>query len=671
MTSFRFSGSPFAFPYLFKVTWCLFVTVFIHGSVGAQEEAFEPYKMKEVAVSDFIVESDLVDDEVDAVYLCNLGLSNVQISSTEAILEFTRSFRIKINASQGLRLADQVVELYVGETGEEKIGQVKGGVYNIQNGEVIFEKLKNKDWFVQSYNEHTKLARINFKNVKIGSIIELHYTVYSPFLVRMPDWNFQLDDHPVMYGEYFVRFPKRLGYKILQYGHHPELRSFHTTESEVRPLGISTERVEMEVYGLACENIPAMREEPLMDSPENYRLKVITELGYVDNPNRGRRYFYTDWENSIDKFMDLGHNDRYLDPKAEFDVLSSAGNHSDLTDSLRAIQGYIIDNFRRSGEQNRLVMERTPSEVFNSKNATDNEMNWLLLAVLRANGIAAYPVLVSRRSEQRIIRDYPMITQFSTCLVAVKTPEEYLLMDAATPYTGPGEVPEEYYNGEGLLIVDDKPKWIPVRGSSPSVRKCSIELDEFEAPTLRGEMRLTLSGIYRTEMKKRVLGDVPSDWRQILPITSNAQLTFLEESSDLESDPMEIRFRIEVDLEETGSSYLLSAVLFDDKIDNVLKKKRRRYPVNFPDVWEESYTCLVHLDTNGYEVNLPESGNYTLPNEGGKFVFLTNQLMGGTVLRSVVKVEKTTFSTGEYPALRRFYDLISDRHSSFVEIIEK
>lgn len=649
----------------------LFILVFLPWTVDAQEKEFEPYEVHELTATDFAFENDFVPDNANAVYLFDLGHSNVEISATEAILEYTRSFRIKIRSATALHLADQVLELYVDKDNKEKIGQVKGGVYNLTEGEVRFEKLKNKDWLIKPYDENTNLVRVNFKNVKVGSIIEMQYTIYSPFLFRMPDWNFQHDDIPVLYSEYYIRFPERLGYKIVQYGHHPLLRSFHVTETEVGPVGITTERTKKEVYALTCENIPAMRREPLMDSPENYRLKVITELGYVDDPNKGRKYFYKDWESSVAQFLDRGDNDQYMHPKNTFGYLPTDRNYSDLADSVRTIHDRIRRSFTSSEEPNYPVPKRGPREVAASKKATPNEMNWLLLAALRANEIDAYLVLASTRSQQNIIKDLPIITQFSTCLVAVKMGGEYLLLDASSVESDTGMVPEIYYNGEGLVLSENGPEWIPIVGNSPSVQNCSIEFDKFDGNTLKGEMRLKLSGLYRSRTKKLLNQGGGSKLQNLLPMAPGAKLTFIEDESDPDANPMDLRFLIELNLQKTGDSYLLPAVVFDDMSNNVLKEKERRYPVNFPDEWMESYTCLVHLDKDKYEVGLPLNANFALPGQKGKFVFLTSHDLGSLVVRSTVKISEPTFSIDEYPTLRQFYDLISSSHSSFVEITEK
>lgn len=209
----------------------LLLTVsFVPALLSAQGAPFDKYKVKKVSKSDFSLDNDVIDEYSKAVYLFDLGESKIEFSSKGIELEFTRHFRLQILSEQGISLADQIVELFMNNNIEESIGRVKGGVYNLQDGKVSFEKFENSDWATSTYDEHHKVARVKFRNVKVGSIIELRYTVFSPFVFHMPDWQFQYDEIPVLYSEYFIRYPDELGYKIFKSGSQPFIGDYHTVQ---------------------------------------------------------------------------------------------------------------------------------------------------------------------------------------------------------------------------------------------------------------------------------------------------------------------------------------------------------------------------------------------------------------------------------------------------------
>lgn len=641
--------------------------------LSAQGDAFDRYKIEDVEKEDFSVQNEVIDEYASAVYLFDLGESRVEVTSSAVKLEFTRTFRLKILSEQGLSLADQIIALYVGSKLEEEVGRVKGGVYNLENGKIKYEKLRNDDWFTEPYDINTKYVRLTFKNVKVGSIIELSYTIFSPFVFRMPDWEFQYDKIPVLYTEYFIRFPDFIGYKILRKGSQPCIGNFHTTE--MRPYfenGVFIRDVTYHVYGMACENVPGLRQEPLMDSPENYRSRVITELYYVDFPNEPPKYYNKDWHSSIHDFMKEEFNDRYMNPKDRYGYFTfDSANCTDKIDSVRTIYDEIRSSYTNSEAINFLSPKRNPREVIESKKATASEINWILISTLRANGIDAYPVLASIRSRQRVLKDYPIFTQFSTCLAAVKTDSAYFLLDASSPIYKPGEISEQYYNGDGLVANEQEPIWMPIKSISPTSEKCIIELNNLEGNTMTGTMSLILSGIYRTRIGNSLRHIEKSELKNLLHIANNAEITLNSEKSNLDVSPMELNFDLKLTLEKIGDSYLLPAVIYDDMSNNVLKEKKRLFPVNFPDSWSESYTCLVHLNPDEYDVTLPENTSLVLPNQDARFSYLGSYNFGSLVIRNKIEMNKTTFEPAEYPTLRQFYDLISTTHSSFIEITAK
>lgn len=653
------------------LTVLFFNAVFLPIGLLAQEKTFVPYDVKNVVTEDFYIESDLIDDDCEAIYLFDLGDSNLNIT-TETLLEFKRSFRIKILNEKGLNLANQIIRLYVGKKDEEKIGKVKGGVYNLLDGKIEFEKLRNSDWSVEPYDENHKITRIAFRNVKVGSIIELEYSIFSPFIFNMPDWEFQVDDIPVLYSEYYIRYPENIGYKILKLGYHPLQSRLNTTETRVNSgHSVTTTYIVKNVYAFACEDVPAMRDEPLMDSPENYRTKILTELHYVNFSNK-TDYFYKDWDSAISDYLKEGEHEKFMTPRAKDNYLSlDTLNCLTLIDSINVIYTKLLERFTNSEEPNTLVIKKRPHEIIASRKATPNEINMLLVSTLRANGIDAYPVLVTKRSQQRVLKEFALFSQFSSCITAVNIGDGYMLLDATLSNLAVGEISEKYYNGDGLVVNREKVEWIPIVSNEPTSESCLIEFSSFEENELIGEMRLKLSGIYRSRIQNVLRYSSSTDLTKFLKVDKNATITFNEEESDLHSSPLDLRFNISLKLEKFGNSYLLPSIIYDSMANNILKEKERIYPVSFPDSWSETYTCLVHLDSEKYSVNIPEKANFALPNDDGKFSYMGSYSLGNLLVRNKVELNRATFSALEYPVLRQFYDLISTTHSSFIEIAEK
>ncbi|HKK37897.1 MAG TPA: DUF3857 domain-containing protein [Cryomorphaceae bacterium] len=655
--------------------WFILFFLLPLSSFGQESDnnGFRSIEIEKVTAADFTVPDSLYEEEDGAIYLFHTGRSKLEYDPRgKPELSLVKKFRILVLNEKGLDMADRAISLYIGKDDAQTIGGLHGKVYNLVSGEVEADRLKNSDWQIDEYNDNYKLARISFRNVKVGSIIELEYVVYDPFVFRMDDWDFQLEE-PVIYSQYQVSYPSNFGYKILKLGYHPLDQSYTFTKRVMRGTGVAANFDYDQVnYLFSAKNIPALRPEPYIDSPENYRATILTELHYFDNDRTGeRRFFYKDWRDAVDDFFDNGKNEDFLKADNLSGFFDPEVSHMSELDKIEDIYNQVRTAMRSSGEEGSINMDRKPRNILQSGAGTANEINMLLVSALRKNDIEAYPLLYAKRDRKKVLSEFPIFTQFQSVMAIAYVEDSYVLLDASDLTLTVGEIGEMSYNGEGLSAKPKEPMWFPLKSSMPSKQRCSIELSELDETSVKGEMRINLTGIYANRVRNKLSSMQASDLKDYFKLADGVSLEYSDSNVNDYADELEINFAIEIALETIGESFVFPAVVVEPITNNPFDKKERKYPVVFSDNWQESYTCLLRLDADRYDVVVPESKNLILPGEEAELNFAASYNFGSLVVRSSVKMNKDKYDLAKYGSLRTFYDQVVGAQASFIEIQKK
>lgn len=162
--------------------------------------------IKSVSEEDFDVESP----RASAIYLLNIGATKVSYdlnvgywkASTEKLI------RIKILSTDGLDLGNVRVPLVNrGNLAkkQERISEIRAITYHLneKTGELDSSVMSNENVVQTNVREYLDEVTFALPNVQVNSIIEIAYTVESPFISRLDDWYFQ-KNYPVKKSWYTV-----------------------------------------------------------------------------------------------------------------------------------------------------------------------------------------------------------------------------------------------------------------------------------------------------------------------------------------------------------------------------------------------------------------------------------------------------------------------------------
>src|SRR5690606_37000839 len=178
----------------------------------------DPMKFGKISQEEVDLQYFEKDSSAVAVVLADYGHAYINLSIGKLIFE--RHTRIKILKKEGLDHARGSILLYHSGTSEETVSKLKGVTYNVVDGKLEETKMSKNSIFTEKYNRNYNIQKFAFENVKVGSIIEYSYAVYSEFFFNFPSWEFQ-STIPTIWSEYRADIPDFFFYEKYMQGYLP------------------------------------------------------------------------------------------------------------------------------------------------------------------------------------------------------------------------------------------------------------------------------------------------------------------------------------------------------------------------------------------------------------------------------------------------------------------
>ncbi|MCB0688878.1 MAG: DUF3857 domain-containing protein [Saprospiraceae bacterium] len=629
------------------------------------------------------------DTTASAVIISDQGRSYFNFNHPRFGLElvFERKILVKIFDADGYSWADINIPLYIGETYEEDVVDLKGFTYNLVNGKTEKTKLSKESIFREETSDHWKQVKVTMPDVREGSVFELNYKVSSPFIFNLQSWTFQ-KSIPAIRSEYQAEIPEYFQYNKNVRGYFPI--SDHQTDSRLSALTQYKSNRDNHIVGTGqtstssvnfVENIekwtaydiPAFKDEPYMTDADNFKTAVTFELAYTKFPNAPAENYTTTWEAINQKLMESDDFGDALDRTGFLknympEVIGSASTEEEkLLNIYRYVRGKVKWN-----ETNSLFTSEKLKSVLEKGSGNSADINLLLLAMLRESGIKAYPVAISTRNHGMIFPTSPTITSFNYLVVGVPNNDQYLLIDATEPYAPLGLLPYRCLNGSGRLIDEKGGKWIDV-SSQPDKEKTiteyTIDIDEESisgnhshvyydqaAYAFRNQFFSDDGSAFQKEMEEKVPG------LEISKVT-------YEKMDDLAENPSVLcDITLNDCLTEAGDLIYFIPMFFDAMKSNPFKLEKRDYPVDYGTQIDDFYFSKINLP-EGYVVeSIPEEISIVLPNRAAEYIYSAKAVGNMLTLRSQLKINHAIFTAEHYADLKNFYDLIVKKQSEQVVI---
>lgn len=599
--------------------------------------------------------------------------------------------RIKIYNKKGFDKATQIIPYYHPEIGEdEKISSLKAYTFNLRKDKIDKDKLKNSDVFQEEVSKYWYQKKITMPNVKEGCVIDLKYTLSSPYYYKIDDLDFQFDV-PVKKISYNVTIPEFYVFKLLTKGYFPiapkssrssssiTINSKERTGVLISNTSFSSDKLEFDVqkYLFESENIPPLKDnEPFVSNISNYRGGVKFELSSTNFSKIGglSKYYSSTWEDvSKQIYKSNGFGDE-LDKTNYYkdDLETLLVGVSNNVEKIAKIFAFVKTKVKWNGYFGK-TSDIGLKKAYKDGVGNAADINLMLTSILRFAGLNSDPVLVSTRSNGVPI--YPTLDGFNYVISSVEMANgAILLLDATEIYTIPNILPERVLNWNGRRVKKD--------GNSSWVKLTSAKhATEENMMMVKISDDLMVDGLVRTKFENLNALTFRKNYNHI---KEEELIKNYEENNNLETEEFKIsnqediykdivrnvKFSSEDLVEKIGNKLYIEPNLFLTKRENPFKLEERKFPVDFATAWKNENKITIQIP-DGYAIeSIPEPLSIALPDNLG--VFKYQVIQSGNKIKTISSLEFSTsiIPPQYYSFLKDFYGKIVDKESEKIVLIK-
>ncbi len=620
-----------------------------------------------------------IEPEADAAYLIKEDSisfeSNVWQNNTTYMI-IKRHRRIKIYSDGGEDYGQFNIPLYNNNGIKERVTDIEAITYNWKNGEAKENQLADSDIYKEETSENWSIVKFALPNVKAGSVLDVTYTLVTPYLYSIPKFNFQ-EDIPVDNAQLTIATSSEFNYQGVLVG-----------SDLVDHSKIAIEREGYWIY--EASQVPSMKDDQFVLNIEDYRASVYHELfSSTQFGISGRRimlntkYHSKSWDDVVaeilaeETFIDISENK--LKPYKKF---IKSIKKLPTKEKIAAVYEFVQSEFEWDGSLG-LLPQNGKEQVLKSKTGNIADINLLLVNLLRSAGVHAYPYATKMRYDGELKPDIISVKQLNYILACIPYGDSHLLLDASCNITPVGQLPVRAINKAGLLIKKNGSAMVDFKNPNvyESFTMATYDLD-IETPRLHGIGTNILKGFAATSYREMLMieseeeyEDMEEDDESYEEDINLENVIDYNEALNVEDINKEISLTynetIYNELDKIGDKIFINATIDFGIPENPFYEEDRNHPVFYSSLLDARQLITINIP-DGYVVeSLPESSILTLEDEKANFKYEVKQIGETIVIDYSMKMNSDTFSPDEYPSLKELYNRIVDKSKEKIVLMPK
>jgi len=569
--------------------------------------------LKKVTKEELKIKAYLKDTLAEAYVIFDTGNTIFVDRGDELVIQHIRTSKIKILNNEGVKYAEISIPLYRDSKRErEKLIRIEAYSYNLEGEEVVMTTFNEKEVFEEVVNDRWTRKKFVIPNVKEGTIMEYRYVMETPFFFNLPDWEFQ-QKIPVKYSEYSVSVIPFYEYQFILKG-APDFDYRDTKKAGGLKRSIYGVQFNDVTTVVAMKDLPAFRDETYISSIDDYLIKLDFQLARIFRPGGYTTDIMTNWKDlrkdylSHDKFGGFIKKSRRPAEKILKSTLV-------FTDEVPAVRIQKIIDFAKTefkwNEYYGKFSSQSPKNLLTKKSGNVADINLFTIALLRAAGIDAHPVIISSRGHGKIETSYPFASFFNYVIIQIKTDQGILLTDATDKMIAFNRLPPRCINDKGLVINSaETEEWLYTNSEVPSKTKTIIKMnpdpqkDQLDVQVIR--QKTELDGYFS---RQRTGENMESLKEQLTEEHFNTVNNLKIKNYDNLRLPFVVAFQGEVDQERLKDQLIFTPFLHYPPTENYFTEPNRTYPIDFLAPNFENFITKITIP-EGYEIAyLPEPLN--------------------------------------------------------------
>lgn len=590
-----------------------------------------PMKFGKISMEEMEMTTYEPDSSASAVVLCKYGYFNANE------LQFTSTRRVKILKKAGVDYSTFVFR------GDKDVF-VRAKVFNLENGKIIEEKVKNESIFKERVTEDYYRIRIALPNVKVGTVYDIEYA--HSFL-------------PIEFA-----FQEMIPIK------HSELvlEESHLISFRKRSVGYETFKA-LPGNKFIATQMPAFKKEAYVNSIDNYITKFEFDILSIHVPGMYKS-FTTSWE-AVNKLLrehdyfgglvDFGGT-YWLDVKKRIEATCS-------TPYKKMEAAYDAVKKVKWNEYSSLLSTTTSlSTIYKDSEGNSAELNFMLLQLLRKLDIDALPVAMSTRSNGLLNPFYPSLEKLNYVIVRAEIDGKEYLLDATADLLPMGMLPKRCLNQQGRLITENSGRWVDLKTDKSDRQSIIYALDLKEDLSLEGNITYSRQD-YDAYDFRRKYNNYASEEEYLQNLEEKYEglriTNFELENLDSIKLPIKDKYDVKIKnmVQQVGDLAMIDPFLFEKIDENPFKLEKRNYPVDFAYNQEKTMISRFTIPENYTVTELPKPIRIKLPDNTASVLINYTALGNKINVTYKFKIAKPMFMPDEYDFLKQFYAVIIEKHA--------
>jgi transglutaminase-like putative cysteine protease len=658
---------------MYRTLFCL-LCLFISLQLSAQDEEPPDFnRVQPVSVSDFSPVSPLVTPETTAVILIDSGASILDANLQDGFfVKYYKFKRMLVLNKSVLDEAGKVSLEFSKQMNGKKLKNLRAYTYNLENGKIFREELKDNDFFYEETKSDLKTVKFSFPALKVGSIIEFEYSKRWDS-DELADWNFQTD-YPKLKSVYTVTLPDLFNFTI-QFRNKKYLTNTtkNTTVKTVYSSNYEYLNSTITTISWTFENVPAMRTEPFTSTVENFLASVRFQLSARPHHPGVTVTVLRDWQvtcNTILSYDQFGDPTSFIKKQAN---QFAEGKSTELQKAEAVFNG-VRDHFKITERGIFIPGDQTLNDVYKMGYGNAGAINSVLIAMLKSQKIQADPVILATRDKGITNQAYPLVENYNYLICRTEIGGKVYYLDASDANLGFGKLPLDCYNGHARVVSK---KNFPVFLAPDSLRESSYIKAEISNVPGSHDMILestNIAGYYessdlRTELKEKTLESLIKKNTQTVPLRYQLDSFSV---SDLKNLDLPVTLYYKMTLAPGNDAHLYFNPFLNYGItENPFKSAQRYYPVEMPYVLEETYEMAMDIPSGNEVEELPKSEKILLDDSTGSYEY-TIVMTGNRIhLKSHLAFTQAIFEPEEYTRLKDFYAVIVRKQNEMIVFKKK
>ncbi len=562
--------------------------------------------------------------------------------------------RIKILTEEGRKYADVEIP-FLKDHGNIKEIQARtirsdGSIANFDGK--VYEKM-----IVKAKGVKFLAKTFTLSEVQPGSIIEYRYT-------RNFEGGYVFDSQWLLSEELFTKHAR---FSL----HSSDRFALKWSWPSGLPAGTNPPKEDHHVIRLETENVPAFQIEDYM--PPQNEMKFRVDFMYTRYEEKDPDKFWKEEGKLLYRGIEYFTDKRKAMEQAVSQIVSPADPPEMKLQKIYArVQQIRNTSFEREKTEQELKRDKEKDtenveEVWKRGYGNGWAITWLFMALSRAAGFEASPVLLSTRDEHFFKPKLMNPDGLNTNVVVIKLNGKDLYLDPGAQFTPYGMLPWSETAAPGLRLDEDGGTWVTTSLPAPSEsrieRKASLQLTD--SGSLEGKAILTFTGLsaLRRRVEERNQDDtqrkkfLEDELKEYIPVAVDAELTNKPDwTSSGPTLVAEFDLKVLGWASAAGHRTLLAVGLFGGGEKHLFDHTARVHPIYFSYPYEDLDDVTIDLPLGWQISNLPQQKDIDVKvctyhseaqNKGGS-LHITRQLMMNVLM----------LDPKYYEALRNFYEQV-------------